>query len=78
MGRKYITKDICQNDSEKGRLYFIQIISYKAEATERGGGGYRSLQQQELVNPPPECCEIVIWWKTFISEGVLPCERKKA
>ena len=32
--------------------------------------GYRSLQQQELVNPPLECCEIVIWWKAYISEGV--------
>ena len=32
--------------------------------------GYRLLQQQELVNPTLECCEIVIWWKAFISEGV--------
>ena len=53
---------------------------------EGGGGGvrdvrgYRSLQQQELVNPPLECCEMVIWWKTFISEGVPKCccARKKA
>ena len=27
--------------------------------------GYKPLQQQEL-----ECCEIVIWWKAFISKGV--------
>ena len=42
----------------------IQITTYKAEATEHKG--YRSLQQ--LVNPPFECCEIVLWWKAFISK----------
>ena len=42
--------------------------------------GYRSLQQQEHVNPPFEFCEIVIWWKAFISEGDPKafCVRKKA
>ena len=39
------------------------IFLYKYEATERN-------ELQELVNPPLECCEIVIWWKSFISEGV--------
>ena len=33
--------------------------------------GCRLLQQHQLVNPPLECCEIIIWWKTFINEGVL-------
>ena len=49
-------------------VFYIQITTYKSEATERKG--YGSLQQQELVNPPFKCCEIVNLWKAFISEGV--------
>ena len=61
----------------------VGSINYKSPLTKPkplNVRGYRSLQQQELVNPPLECCEMVIWWKAFISEGVPKscCASKKA